>query len=224
MDFSGHRQDEQTKKAVGILAVVEFHAALVYALLNGLGTHIAAALKELPITVAIIDEVKPPPPPPPPPPKMVREPPKSLAPPPPAYVPAPEVKVAPSVAPAITATTTEKPLAPVLPSSTAQPVVGGKAAGSVTVGAVTDFSSCESPEYPPSSKRNDERGTVTIAFLIGVDGRVADSRIEKTSKYPALDRAARKALSLCHFKPGTVDGQPVQSWTSVAYVWTIKDD
>jgi len=206
--------------------VVVFHAVLIYALLNGLGSHIVAVFKQVPIDVAIIEEVKPPPPPPPPPPptKVVQAPPKSLAPPPPPYVPPPEVHVQTTNAPTISAVTNVKPATTELPTSTAPAVVGGKAVASVSTGPVTDFTSCDSPEYPLNSKRNEEQGTVRLAFLIGVDGRVVEAKVDKSSHYPALDRAAKNALSLCHFKPGTLDGRPVQSWTAVDYVWKLTEE
>ncbi|MEN9865927.1 MAG: hypothetical protein RL748_1517, partial [Pseudomonadota bacterium] len=81
----------------------------------------------------------------------------------------------------------------------------------VRVKAVIDASACSKPEYPKNSIRNEEEGTVVLGFLVGVDGRVMDSRIEKTSGYKDLDKAARQGLSLCRFKPGTVDGVPQEA-------------
>jgi len=62
-----------------------------------------------------------------------------------------------------------------------------------------------------------------LQFLIGLDGKVADSKIERSSGFRALDAAAKNALSLCKFKPGLVDGKPQQSWTVVDYVWKLPD-
>ena len=82
--------------------------------------------------------------------------------------------------------------------------------------------SCQQPEYPAAARRNEETGTVTLRFLIGVDGRVAESKIETSSGYPRLDEAARRALSLCQFKAGTVDGKPETSWARLQYVWKLE--
>lgn len=92
----------------------------------------------------------------------------------------------------------------------------------IHVAAVVDPNACEKPEYPPISARNGETGTVVLSMLIGVDGRVRDANIEKSSGYKSLDRAARNALSLCKFKPGTTDGVPEQSWTKIQYAWSLN--
>lgn len=93
----------------------------------------------------------------------------------------------------------------------------------VRVAAVVDARACARPEYPRSALRNGDTGTVTLALLVGTDGRVADSRVEKTSGVRDLDRAAQAGLSLCRFQPGTVDGVPQQSWTRMDYVWSLED-
>ncbi len=222
MDFSEHGRDP-TRKLVGISVVVLFHAILIYALLNGLGKQIVAIIKDVPIEARIIEEIKPPPPPPPVEHKVI-PPPKMAAPPPPPYVPPPEVQVAPAPpAPTISAISTVKPESAVLITSTAPAVAGGKGTGPVSIAPVVDFSTCDKPDYPRNSLRNEEHGLVRIAFLIGLDGHVAESKIEKTSGYRALDNAAKNALSLCKFKPGTLDGKPQQTWTAVDYVWKLPD-
>ncbi len=96
-------------------------------------------------------------------------------------------------------------------------------AAPVRVAAVVDARNCSKPEYPPRAYRNHQSGTVTLQMLIGVDGRVVDAKVEKSSGYRELDLAAREGLSLCKFKPGTLDGVPQQSWTKIAYVWEIAD-
>lgn len=88
---------------------------------------------------------------------------------------------------------------------------------------VIDIRACTKPEYPPKSFRDKETGTVTLQFLVSVDGRVIESKVEKSSGYRDLDIAARNVLSLCKFKPGTIDGKPEQSWAKIAYVWKIDD-
>jgi protein TonB len=90
------------------------------------------------------------------------------------------------------------------------------------VAAVVDAKSCAKPEYPAASKRLQETGAVFLNFLVGVDGRVVDSKVETSSGFERLDEAALKALSLCSFKPGTVDGKPEQSWHKLKYVWKLE--
>jgi protein TonB len=80
---------------------------------------------------------------------------------------------------------------------------------------------CARPGYPREALRNEWTGVSTVAFLIGVDGLVKDTKVLKSSGHDVLDEAAREALSLCQFKPSTVDGKPVASWQPVQYVWTL---
>ena len=125
-------------------------------------------------------------------------------------------------------TVTARPLTDQPP---AQPPVGASGdngtkpapakAAPVITAAVVDAQACVKPDYPKNARRNGDTGTVMLAFLIGTDGKVADSRIEKSSGFRELDRAAQAGLSLCKFKPGTADGVPQQSWTRMQYVWSL---
>lgn len=76
-------------------------------------------------------------------------------------------------------------------------------------------------EYPKASLINEEQGDVTMAFLVGADGNVVESKVEKSSGFKNLDKAALKALSACKFKPGTKDGAVAQTWTKVDYSWKL---
>jgi protein TonB len=84
-----------------------------------------------------------------------------------------------------------------------------------------NVSQCEKPEYPSASRRLEEEGTVALRFLVGVDGKVIQSEIEKSSGFPRLDQAARAGLSKCRFQPATVDGQAEQAWASMKYTWRL---
>lgn len=88
--------------------------------------------------------------------------------------------------------------------------------------AVADFSSCARPVYPKEALRFEQAGTVVLSFLIGTDGRVADSKIMKSSGFRSLDAAAVVGISKCQFKPATLNGVPEQSWMQMQYVWSLK--
>ncbi|MEN3296463.1 MAG: periplasmic protein TonB [Burkholderiales bacterium] len=220
MDLSQYERSSG-KKFFGLAFVIGLHVLIVYALLTGLARKAVEVIKR-PIETKIVEEVKPPPPPdvPPPPP-----PPKLVAPPPP-FIPPPEVRIAqPPPQNTIQAVTTVKPESPVLPPP-APPVPAAPpavATGPSRVAAVVDMNTCEKPTYPISARRNQEQGRVLLQFLIGVDGRVMDAKVEKSSGSRALDSAARTALSLCRFKLGMADGKPEQSWSRVEYVWRLTD-
>jgi protein TonB len=76
-------------------------------------------------------------------------------------------------------------------------------------------------DYPKASLMNEEQGTTTMAFLVGADGAVNESKLEKSSGFKNLDKAALKGLSACKFKAGTKDGAPAQTWTKVDYAWKL---
>ena len=98
-------------------------------------------------------------------------------------------------------------------------LIVGAAVGA-EVPATFDASKCKA-EYPKASLMNEEQGTVSMSFLINADGTVADSKLEKTSGFKNLDKAALKSLAGCKFKPGTKDGAPAQTWTKVDYAWKL---
>lgn len=91
----------------------------------------------------------------------------------------------------------------------------------IHIAAVANASGCEKPTYPAASLRNGEEGIVTLSMLIGTDGRVLDARLEKSSGFRALDKAAQLGLSLCQFKPASTDGIAEKSWTKIQYAWKI---
>ena len=208
------RQRTPRKHLVGFAVVVVLHGLLFWAINSGLARKFVKVIKG-PVEAVLLEETKPDIPPPPPPP-----PPKNLPPPPPAYVPPVDIQVAaPTPVNAIAAVSnTPQPVAPPSPL----PVQSNPAPAPVSTPAVISASSCEKPEYPSASKRLEEEGTVQLKFLVGVDGKVIESAIEKSSGFRRLDEAARAGLSKCQFRPGTVDGKPQQSWASMKYTWRLE--
>jgi protein TonB len=88
------------------------------------------------------------------------------------------------------------------------------------VPAAFDSKNCKA-EYPKASLVNEEQGTVSMSFLVSPGGEVVESKVEKSSGYKNLDKAAIKAISACKFKPGTKDGSVAQTWTRVDYAWAL---
>ncbi|MES3024575.1 MAG: energy transducer TonB [Pseudomonadota bacterium] len=82
--------------------------------------------------------------------------------------------------------------------------------------------SCAKPVYPRASLRHEQQGTVTLAFLIGTDGTVQDSRIVKSSGFPLLDTAAVEGISKCQFKPARENDAPKAAWMRMQYVWSLR--
>lgn len=189
------QQRNPGKHLVGISVVIVLHVLVLWLINSGLARKFVKVIKG-PVETELIEDAKPdiPPPPPPPPP------PKNL--PPPEYVPPSDV--------------------PANVSAGANAIAAVSAAPVRTAAVINANVNCQRPEYPSASRRNEEEGTVQLRFLVGVDGHVVESQIEKSSGYARLDEAARAALSRCQFKPGTLNGQPEQSWASMKYTWRLE--
>ena len=90
------------------------------------------------------------------------------------------------------------------------------------VSPVIDMKTCDAPKYPKAALMNEETGTVSMGFLVGADGKVTESKVEKSSGSKSLDKAALSALSQCKFKPGSKDGKPDALWAKVDFVWKLE--
>lgn len=88
------------------------------------------------------------------------------------------------------------------------------------VPASFDSKNCKA-EYPKASLMNEEQGTVSMSFQVSASGDVLESKVEKSSGFKNLDKAAIKAISACKFKPGSKDGKPDTTWTKVDYAWRL---
>src|SRR6266513_4384944 len=199
-----------SRRLTALVAVGIFHVLLIYALINGLARKIVEVVRA-PLETKIIEEVKRPPPEQPPPPP----PPPKLATPPPPFIPPPEVQIQVPVQlpPTLTA---------VVPTPPAVALPPPAAPAQQRTAAVVDARGCEKPPYPAASLRANERGIVRLNFLIDVDGKVLESKVERSSGYRRLDEAARAALGACRFRPATVDGRPERAWARIDYDWKIE--
>lgn len=219
MDDYARRQKQPTQHLLGLGLVVLLHLLLFWAINAGLAQTFLKKIKG-PVEAVLLEETKPDIPPPPPPPPSPTPPPKNLPPPTPqAYVPpvdVPMVSAAPPANAIAAVSATPQPPTPPAPSA---PAVKAEA---VRTSAVVNSANCEKPDYPSASRRMEEEGTVSLRFLIGPDGKVVQSEVEKTSGFKRLDEAARAGLSKCSFKPATVDGKPEQAWASMKYTWRLE--
>jgi len=127
---------------------------------------------------------------------------------------APQAAAAPAPAPAAPA--------PAAPAPAAAAPVRATAPAPTRTAAGVNVNQCEKPEYPSASRRLEEEGTVALRFLVGVDGKVIQSEVEKSSGFKRLDEAARAGLSKCQFRPALVDGKPEQAWASMKYTWRLE--
>jgi protein TonB len=189
-----------------LVVIVAFHVLLVWALVNSLST-IPVELPPMIIQADIIEEIVQEDEAPPPPPALET---------PPPYVPPPDfivdVPVAKAATKALTVTQSTKP-APPPPKAVVRkaPVIDPK------------FRRRFQPDYPPTSRRLGEEGSVILQVLVGADGKVQDGKIKTSSGFSRLDEAALKhALRAWRFTPGTEDGAPVTVWHSVKVTFKIE--
>jgi protein TonB len=205
------------KNLSGITIVAALHVALLVAFVNGAKLTVFKPKETAVDLVPYIDPPKP----------KLREPelpqPKPTEP-PVLQMPMPPIPAVANDEPRPTARPmSDQPVSP--PSDTSGTASAGEKTqlkpAPVHIAAVVDAKACAKPDYPKTALRNGDTGVVTLALLIGTDGRVADSKVEKSSGFRELDRAAQVGLGLCKFKPGTLDGAPYQSWTRMQYVWSL---
>jgi protein TonB len=242
MTGSTYLQTRSKRKPWGLVMVVLLHLLAFWAIQAGLTRDIgrqmprvvqAILLQESPPPTPPAPKVEPTPPTPPklpapqsPPPPAAPAPPPVAAPSPtpPAQVPPVEVAVVPSTTPtqAITAATSKAPQPTPASAAAAAPAAPSRAAPPTRTPASVSAAQCEKPDYPSASRRMEEEGTVSLRFLVGVDGKVIQSEIEKSSGFKRLDEAAREGLSKCRFQPATVDGRPEQAWASMKYTWRLE--
>jgi len=225
MQFS--HTNEGGNKAGKFLLVAGLHVAIGALFIHAMNSrHISLSrINEQVLVMLDPQRVEPPPPQPPlpMPPQLL---PKIV--PPTLVVPEPEVPVSPppDAAP-VHATTTPDPApatagpAHAVPDTAPAGSQAKAAANPVRTAVLADPNACALPDYPVRAAREGISGTTLLALLVGTDGRVTSSRIERSSGSRDLDRAAVNALSLCRFKPASNNGVAEAGWAQLAYVWTL---
>lgn len=199
------------RRSSAISATLGFHAAVLLLLLAPpVAKQIVPALKPDPITVIVKD---PPPPPPPPPPPIDVKP--FVKPPPLARLP---VQAPPKPEPMPTADPT--PMSTPVDTQPPGPQVDSTPAE--TAPTPLGYSRRHAVPYPRTSVIHNEQGTVILRVLIGSDGVPQRIEIEKSSGFPALDRAAREAVLKWRFTAGTKDGVPYTAWGRVPVEFQLE--
>jgi protein TonB len=202
-----------SKRGLILVGIGAFHVVFFWALNASMSQGLIQKILG-PIETRIIEappEVEEEPPPPPP---------KIETPPP--FVPPPEIAIdipmeAPPPATAITQATTQRPVAqpPPAPAPAKKPA---------TLPRSDPRRPLTQPEYPPSSRRAGEAGTVILEVYVLENGRVGDARVKQSSGFPRLDEAAvREVKRSWRLIPGTEDGKPVAMWGQFAVTFKLTD-
>jgi periplasmic protein TonB len=220
MHFSNTHEGNGSKfTKIGIVTVL--HVAVGAALVHSMNSKVFTMPKAMEEIIMFTPEAPKPPPPPPEPPQPKQKPVTQ----PKVFTPPVEVEVAqePPVEAVIESTTQPDP-APAEPGPVAPeaPPSNSSNTGEMFSAALANAGDCAKPDYPAAAARNGETGTVKLALLIGPDGRVSDSKVQRSSGSRDLDRAAQSALSLCKFKPAMSNGIAQSAWGQIAYVWTLE--
>ncbi|OON59987.1 hypothetical protein B0920_22200 [Massilia sp. KIM] len=219
MHFS-HLNDGAGGKAGRFAVVAGLHVLVAMGVIHTMNSKsitMPALLEDT--LVWVKPDITPPPPPPDPPTPRPQTAPREIV------VPEPEVRVAePPPEPTVTATTEPQPAEPAqsAPAEVAPAAQASSNNGQMRSAVLADANGCAKPEYPARAARNGETGTVTLALLVGADGRVQDARVQSSSGSRDLDRAAINALSLCRFQPAMNNGVAEPGWGQIAYVWTLE--
>ena len=90
------------------------------------------------------------------------------------------------------------------------------------VPAVFDVEQCKA-DYPERSRLNQEEGDIRLSVLVTAEGKVVDVKIEKSTGFRDLDKAAVIVIAAarCQVVAGSKDGSAVESWTTVHYSWKL---
>lgn len=78
------------------------------------------------------------------------------------------------------------------------------------------------PVYPPDARDDGVEGTSVVLARIGTDGKVMDTRLEKSSGDRRLDRAALDAVNKWTYNPALRDGVAVKSSVRVRVQFRLE--
>lgn len=233
MDFAHPSRSRSTRqRAAGLAAALVLHAAMVSLLLRmGSGEGLTPELP--PLQLALLERPRPKPTELPPVQSHLRVPPPQGFPLPsivieePAQLP---VVVAAVVVPTATPTLSAASAGVARPSTSIRP--GGFAGMTIGDIGTRDMvrakmdktrspDSCYNPAFPAAVNHN-AYGMAAVSLLIGPDGSVRDSRIDRSSGEPLLDQATIDSFARCTYIRGTIGGIPAPTWYRIKWLWFLS--
>jgi TonB family protein len=78
------------------------------------------------------------------------------------------------------------------------------------------------PDYPDEAMKNHVEGTVWLQLLVGNDGRVLESKVQK-SEAEVFNQAAITAGMQWLFKPASAEGKPIAVWITVPFRFKLMN-
>lgn len=199
-----YRRSRRSDPVAIIAALVAgLAAAMLFAAMNPVFVKLE---KRAPTVVRLLDLPTAPPPPPAQPEQAQMDSAPTAQPQTSTTAPAPELAL-PGAAPVMAPPPVPAPApAPVAARPAAPPAPSGpENAGDISARMVA----ASPPRYPVESRRAREQGTVVLAVLLSVDGRVSDISVARSSGFARLDRAALEAVRNWRWSPMLREGAPV---------------
>lgn len=111
---------------------------------------------------------------------------------------------------------------PVAAATPAPPAPAARPSAVTVSDLATTMISAVPPRYPVESRRLKEEGTVVLLLTVGIDGRVADIRVSRSSGSDRLDTAALSAVRKWRWAPTVRNGQPVPVQGIVEIPFVLK--
>jgi protein TonB len=237
-----NRVRRNLRLALGALAIVSLHLALIWSLQNGLLVRAAEVLVPAELLSQFIATPQSSPPqklpatrtasPEQPQPASAAAPAQSAQLQTPNLQAAPLAVAAPAVAPSappLSATQAASLAAPTAPTLPAAPQTQAASAPPPTPTPVlqaptsnADYLQNPKPPYPPMSVRLGETGKTVHKVWIGVDGKAQCAELVSSSGFPRLDKAAHDTVMGWRYVPGKRNGVPEAMAVNVPIQWELS--
>lgn len=97
--------------------------------------------------------------------------------------------------------------------------------GGVMQGAIsppTTIDKTINPKYPMNSRRKGEQGRVILDVLVSKEGAARSITLVSSSGFKDLDAAAKEAVILAKFEPGSRNGKPVEASVRMTILFKLN--
>jgi protein TonB len=227
---SSTRPNLRSLTVTAVVAAV--HVALLAAIMTlrhepahvALESHVMTAelLPPAPLAAPVaLQSIAPPPPQPTPP---VHTKPKTQPKPTPSPKPTPtSLPQAAAPSPTPVAAPEPTPPAPAAPAAAAPAI--GKPTMEISAPKNVSHVDCNiaQPDYPALSNRRHETGTASVRFVVGLNGKLENIELAKSSGYSRLDDAAVAAVHASACKPYLENGQPIRAAFTQPFNFNLTD-
>jgi protein TonB len=207
------KRTDNTKRAIGLGAVVVINALLFWALATGRLGGVINQITETEVAIIEVPEIEEEEPPPPPPVDV------ELPPPPPTVILPDFVFDAPSENAIRNVEIAKDPprpadVRPAPPRPKLPPVK--------PVANKERFAQMMVEDYPPRALRAKQEGDVTVSMCVSIDGRASDVKLVRGSGVESLDEATVKGIAKLRFKPAKDENGKDTAWCTPPFQLTVS--